>query len=450
MERNPLDRLAPRVVMRRMLAAAALAVPFVTGDLVLAGDTARESMVPGRVATYSSGPLELHTDLQPREARDLVRRLEGTLRRASRYWRRPCDQRIVCYVVDDLAAWPEDALPNPQARLVLQHVQGGMEILAARSQTPPEAHVYATSRRGIAEHELVHAYCLLAFGTCGPDWYKEGMAEMANHSRGGDRAVHCSRKVARLLRTDRATPIREIVEAGTFTQPIADRITAAAAPPSETEGGPDPWRSSDIAMVESARQSYHRSWALCHFLATNPNYNDRFRQLGIGYLSQTGVTFDQVFGPVERRLAFEFGLFLRNVDDGYRVDLCHWDWDAAFSTLAAGESKAVRILAARGYQPAGIAVTENQTYEYRADGSWTTCRRHRQTTADGSYFGRGSLEGVIFHDYELGKPFELGCGGSFVAQRTGKLYLRCRDDWQQLADNAGSVDVRLTLSSSGK
>jgi hypothetical protein len=441
-----LEGVTPRAVIQHATLASALVIAVIQGDATLAGDTGRGPHPSDRVVRHSSGQLALHTDLPAHEARAMLRRLEGTLRIAARYWHRPCDRRIVCFVVDDLTVWAEDDLPNPQARFVLQHVGGGMEILAADAQSPPQAHVYATSHRGIAEHELVHAYCLLAFGTCGPDWYKEGMAEMAYHRRAGDRAVRCSREVARLLRDGRETPIREVVEAGLLTRSIADRITEVAAPLAEREKGNLRWKPTDAALVQSARQSYHRSWALCHFLATSPNYKDRFQKLGLGYLAQPGMSFDQMFGPVEERLAFELGLFLRDVEDGYRVDLCHWDWDAPFAPLAAGESAAVRIMAARGYQPAGIVVTENQSYEYQAEGSWTTCRRHRETTADGSYFGRGSLEAVIFHDYELGKPFELGCRGSFVAPQTGKLYLRCRDDWQQLADNVGSVDVRLTLS----
>jgi hypothetical protein len=50
-------------------------------------------------------------------------------------------------------------------------------------------------------------------------------------------------------------------------------------------------------------------------------------------------------------------------------------------------------------------------------------------------------------DYSLGKPFEIGAGGSFVADQTGQLYLRCRDDWHQLVDNDGGVSVRLVRCS---
>ncbi len=53
---------------------------------------------------------------------------------------------------------------------------------------------------------------------------------------------------------------------------------------------------------------------------------------------------------------------------------------------------------------------------------------------------------MILAGYALGEPFELGADGSFVATQTGKLYLRCRDDWNRITDNQGAVEVRLQLS----
>jgi hypothetical protein len=372
-----------------------------------------------------------------------LRRLEGTLRRISQYWRRPLVHRIECFVVDDLANWPDDALPHPQAKIALRHVGGVTEISSSSSDSSPVADIYATSVQGIAEHELVHAYCLLAFGTCGPEWYKEGMAELAFHYSTGDRAVKCPPPVAEMLRLKRATPITEIVGAGEFTQPLAARFDEMNELGRASGDARARWQTSDDDLVHKARESYHRSWALCYFLSNNPNYRERFRQLGIGYLTRTGPSFEQVFARDADKLAFEFALFLRQIEEGYRVDLCCWNWDTEFTRIGAGEIKAVRILAARGYQASGITVSAAEEYGYVAAGRWRPCRRRPHMTADGDYFGDGCLEAVIVNDYELGEPFALGTSGSFAADRTGNLYLRCRDDWHALADNEGGLEVQL-------
>lgn len=439
-----IDLVRVRIVLHsRMLAlllatiAASFAEPAFSGDAVVARPPERP------ITKYTAGHLVLHTDLPSEDAQSLLRRLKATLRTLSSYWRRSCDRRIVFYVVDDLARWSDDALPNPNARVVLEHIGGAMELPARPSvDVALEAHVYARSP-GIAEHELVHAYCMLAFGTCGPDWYKEGMAEMARYQNTRKRAVRCPQRVVQMLRADRARPLQEFVHVGPFTKPIAERFRGGGKAHGGEQAEPILWQAEDDDVVRTARKSYHRSWALCYFLTNHPGYRDRFRQLGIGYLNQSGVDFTRFFQPVADRLAFEFELFLRDLDAGYRVDLCRWDWDSDFSPLAENEQRTVRVLASRGYQSSGLLVSENDEYEYVAEGRWSTCSRRPASTADGSYFGQGSLEGVILNGYDLGQPFEMGASGSFIAERTGKLYLRCRDDWNRIADNHGTMEVHL-------
>ena len=42
-------------------------------------------------------------------------------------------------------------------------------------------------------------------------------------------------------------------------------------------------------------QNYASRWALCHFLASNPNYSRQFRQLGRGFLAGKDVSFEQTY-----------------------------------------------------------------------------------------------------------------------------------------------------------
>jgi hypothetical protein len=421
-------------------------------SIALLADAALAEVTPGgtpmgRIATYAAGRLELNTDLPPGDAKALLKRMESTLRKISEYWRRPLSRRIVCFVADDLSNWSDESLPHPQAKIVLQHVGGGTDLRTVEDPSSQDqslvAHVYATSARGIAEHEVVHAYCMLTFGTCGPEWYKEGMAEMAFYYSTDSTAVRCPAEVAQLLRGQRAKSVGEIIGAGEFTQPIAARFHELNEAKEGHSVARSEWQARDSDTVSIARESYHRSWALCYFLSNNTNYHDRFRQLGICYLTGMEADFDKVFGPDAEKLAFEFELFLRDIEDGYRVDLCRWNWKKEFATIGDGETIDIRVLAARGYQPTGLIVAAGEDYDYASEGRWSACDRREPLTADGDYFGQGCLEAVIVTGYKLGEPFPLGTSGSFAAPRTGKLYLRCRDDWHALADNEGQVDVRL-------
>jgi hypothetical protein len=294
----------------------------------------------------------------------------------------------------------------------------------------------------VAEHELVHAYCHLTFGTCGPEWYKEGMADVAARSGRGGGAVNCPPEVVRLLRQERGKSIRDIVIARRFTEPIADRMDEIHEAQSTGDLAKNQWLAADDEIVAKARQSYDWSWSLCHFLCNNPNYRDRFRMLGMGYLSQSDVSFQQLFGPVADQLMFEYGLFLRDVDNGYRVDLCGWDWQQEFLEIEATETISSLVKASWGYQPSRLLVSAGQEYDYTAVGSWTTGAGRLETSADGDDNGRGRLIGVILQGYSLGEPFELGAGGSFVARNGGRLYLRCGDAWHELGDNAGRVTIQ--------
>ena len=46
--------------------------------------------------------------------------------------------------------------------------------------------------------------------------------------------------------------------------------------------------------------------------------------------------------------------------------------------------------------------------------------------------------------------YRVGTHGSFKAPVDGDLVLRCRDAWNELADNSGSLKVRLKTKGAGK
>ncbi len=369
---------------------------------------ARFSDEPRKPRDVRSAHFLLHTDISDRQARILLDKLETMYGLLVQYFRRQPRAPIRCYVVRQLEQWPLGLFP-PEAVAKIQNKEG--VTITRRLGDQVESIVYSCDRHGVVQHEAVHAFCALTFGSTGPTWYAEGLAELGNYWKKGQRAVDVPPVVITYLKTTRPRTLAEIVAPGQISG--------------------DSW------------QAYAWRWALCHMLMYNPNYSGRFRALGIGLMTQRpGVSFQSVYGSVAREISFEYDFFVKHVDNGFRADLVAWNWKARFRTLRRGAKRTVNVQAARGWQPTTVAVRAGQRFRYLAQGSWKLDALEA-VSADGRPDGKGKLMGVLFANYELSEPFELGAQGTWTAPQDGWLYVRCRDSWSQLGDNSGSV--RLTI-----
>ena len=376
-------------------------------------------------ADFTSPHFLIHTDLSAAEAKELLTRLETMLGLISGYWGRPPSGIIECYVVKDLSNWPEGSIPSPQGRAqieagagitITQRVTQGNRFLA-------KAIVFASADRNTPQHEAVHAYCGQTFGRTGPVWYSEGMAEMGSYWKKGETAVNCEPEVVQYLRSAEPKSLDAIVNGEEFTG--------------------DSW------------QNYAWRWALCHLLANNPNYSARFRPLGLAILTGQPVTFEQTYGAMATEICFEYLFFLKHFDIGYRADLCAWDWKKKFKPLRVG-TITTNVAANRGWQPTGIEVSEGDRLVYAADGTWKLAKNSPAVNADGAEGGAGKLMAMVMKDYSLegsikledylSEPIELGTDGDFAVPQAGNLHLRCGDGWNELADNSGSIKVKLKKS----
>lgn len=369
----------------------------------------------GRPWLYRTRHFAVQTDIPREEAEELLQRLETMLVLISKYWGRPNSQSIDMYVVRDIEKWPPGSLDPKGLQSILtgggvtfgqsrQNSQTG-EVLASR------AVVYATADHGTPQHEAVHAYCILNFGRTGPTWYSEGMAEMGRYWKDKQDAVICDPEVVQYLKSQPPKRLTDITS------------------PAERTG--DYW------------QNYAWRWALCNLLANNSNYAPRFHPLGMALLNAQRTSFEDVYGPMAEEISFEYELFLKHFDNGYRVDLCSWDWKARFNPLQSRPINA-KVKAAAGWQPSRLLVKSGQRIEYSTIGTWSLSKDGEKLTAAGAPDGTGRLVGVLFKDYKLSEPFELGAEGTFMAPSEGKLYLRCRDDWAGLGDNAGEITVKFS------
>lgn len=364
---------------------------------------------------YRSRHVVLHTDLDAARATDQLAEMETLLAALAVYWRRPPRHTITCYLVDDLAAWPDASLDPEGRRKIAQRagitltetLRDGQHKLSARST------VYASAAGGALRHELVHAYLEQNFPQQGPLWFAEGMAEVGQYWAPGRRGVHCPAWMIKHLRSARPRSVAE--------------ITAGQG----TTG--DSWRE------------YAHRWAVCHLLVHHAEYSTRFRQLGEAFVAGQPASFAEAFADVLPRIEFEYALFLHNLTPGYRVDLCRWDWAARWSDPADGVVES-QVAAGRGWQASGAVVRGGARYAHSAPGRWSlgAASGSSQTVdADGDALGQGRLEGAVLAGRELGAPFVLGRRGDWTAPQAGQLYVRCRDAWHSLADNDGQLMLRI-------
>ena len=366
----------------------------------------------------------LYTDISPRSAKVLLDKLETMYGFLARYYRKKPREVIECYVVSDLekfrgklpaigvAKIAEDAGVTASQQWALMK---GNRVKGKRTQSI----VYSCDDHNVVQHEAVHAYCNMAFGTSGPTWYSEGMAEIGNYWAPEQQAVRIEPAVIAYLTTAEKKKMADIVAAGQITG--------------------DSWKA------------YAWRWALCHLLFSNPNYSKRFRELGINVMMEKKDSFDRAFGDVKDKISFEYDQFVANFDNGYRADLCVWQWIDVPKPLV--KHAKVTVNAKQGWQASSVLLQKGQKYDFvcptvknesgkRVQQTWQISDLQKPVSAQGNPRGEGKLIGVILKKYELGEPFEIGAKSvGFVASESGQLYLRCQEKWSALSDNDGQINV---------
>ena len=322
------------------------------------------------------------------------------------------------FIVHDLNVFPAGTFAEPAGVAKIREGAGVCFNLSLGSQR--KATLYSCVDHGVIQHECTHGFCHMTFGSTGPTWLSEGVAELGNYWQDGEQAVEIDPVVMAYLQ--RSAPKRSLLE--------------IATPGREPAGS---W------------QDYAWRWALCHLLANNPNYSDRFKPLAVGLMEgRPDLSFTSVYGPAARELSFEYEQFLLTVGNGYRADLTAWSWKAKFRPLtASGGSVKASIEAAAGWQASGLQVEKGVMYEAAADGTWRIAAAGAEVDANGDEAGHGRLVGAVLQggekdgDYILSAAIPLGTRQAFVAPADGRLFLRCDDDWTQLADNVGELTVTL-------
>jgi len=371
---------------------------------------------PQAARVLKSEHFVLYTDISDRSAAVLLEKLERMYSLVGKYYTKRPRKAIECYVVSELANFP--GLPGD----AVESISSGAGVTHSRQLIDTrkgdivdvESIVYSCDDHGVVQHEAVHCFCNLAFGSAGPVWYAEGMAEMGQYWKPEELGVNVDPVVIDYLTNSEKKPLDEIVKAGQITG--------------------DSW------------QAYAWRWALCHLLAAHPTHAQKFRKLGVEMMiEKEGASFDTCYGDVARQLAFEYDQFVRNFGNGYRVDLCAWDFQTECSKIVGTERIRREIKAAGGWQPTTLELEKGKSYDYVTQGTWQVTKDGTELDGNGDEAGNGQLVGAIFTTvagrYQLSEPIELSAKGTLVAPASGHLFVRCQEDWTELSDNAGELKV---------
>ena len=357
----------------------------------------------------------LHTDISPRSEKVLFEKLDQMVELISAYYRRRPRQPIECYVVSVPQLWVSSGkIPKYGMYKILRREGVTMSSsVTINNVKHTKAVVFSCDDHGVVQHESVHAFCNETFGSAGPIWYAEGMAEVANYWKKDKLAVDIDPVVMDYLSNNESHSLEHLLR------------------PNQKTG--DSW------------QAYAWRWALCQMLVQNPNYNKQFKKLGLDLMAQGRepgpISFDSYFANVREKIEFEYNLFSKNFGNGYRIDLCTWDWDQKPRKIPAGKRAKWTVDAQKGWQTTPVFLEAGVSYDIAAQGEWKTGADQQPINAQGNQDGDGRLVCAIFKDYELSDVIELGTLTTFTPKTSGQLVFRCREKWTRLEDNSGELTV---------
>lgn len=288
-------------------------------------------------------------------------------------------------------------------------------------------------------HEGTHSFMFARFGTCGPPWYSEGLAELLGTHRydGGELTLgYFPARREQFLNWGRIKIVSDAVQAD---RSLGIDEILAYPPDAHLQNEPYGW-----------------CWAIAAFLDGHPRYRERFRQLTRELKARDfNAQMRQLFADDWSELNLEWQLFIREVEFGYDLERNAVEFRAA---KPLGDSpQRVALAADRGWQSSGIrlaadteyAITAAGRYQIAAEPKIWWCEPGGVTIRYYRGYPLGMLMALIMPD-DAGAtwpaPTPIGSSSTLRIGAAGTLYFKINDSPAELADNAGSLEVTLRIA----
>lgn len=294
-------------------------------------------------------------------------------------------------------------------------------------------------RRHLLLHEGVHSFMNTVLGSCGPAWYREGMAELLGTHLWRDGEL----KVGYFPISRDETPMwgRIKIVRDAFAARRAKRLPDVLAYDPATEPGNEPygWCWAAAALLDGHPRYQQRFRSLAK-IVQQPDFNDRFRRL-------LGSDWD---GLLE-----EWQVFVADLEYGYDFQRTAIDFARGKPLDIAGAEIIVR--ADRGWQNSGVRLEAGVDYEIVAEGRYQVATQPQiwwcEPNGVSIRYYRGRPLGILLAAIRPEKPASgpcpflvptsVGLKATLAPKQSGTLFLRINDSAAELADNSGTLTVKV-------
>lgn len=292
-------------------------------------------------------------------------------------------------------------------------------------------------------HEGTHAFCHFNFGTLGPPWLAEGLAEFLAVHRWKEGRLEMAARVTDKTQLEYWGRVKLIQEAWYQGQP-KQLAQVMAFPP----------------QAFPATDAYAWSWAAVSMMSQNPNYSQGFQEL-VQELSAipTSEWNDRLREALPRSVGqqeTEWQVAVREMDYGYDFARSRIQWST--NQAIPGDELVVELPADGAWLETDL-ILETGAWKVHCEGRYQITIEEQTPVmsespgislayANGSRLGQvqaaiASPEGFFQASSPLTRPVEIGSRTQWQVNQGGRLYLRVNDDPTRLDDNQGTVTVGL-------
>ncbi len=298
-------------------------------------------------------------------------------------------------------------------------------------------------RRHLLLHEGTHWFMFRKFGSAGPPWLMEGMAELLATHRWQDGQL----QMGVIPRSGTDVPFWGRISL------INQQLNDGLAPSLETILRYD-------TRAHQSTDAYAWSWAAVVFFDNNPSTRKQFRELFTGRLRNDETPTRELLRAIQPRRSLiraEWAAMLTGLDYGFvpQRELVQLDHRAK----ALEGSTTMAVSATRGWQPTGITVAPGHVISVEATGRFQVGKTSKPwlCEADGvtlKYVNGQPLGKLIMAvaEPQTKEPefserlttIPVGSRSTITIERAGQLLIRINDNGAGLDDNIGELQVKFS------
>jgi hypothetical protein len=398
-----------------------------------------ERVAAAGIRKLSGKHLTIYTDLPAAEAGNLPALFDAAIPRWCEYFgvdaAKLADWKIVGHVMQDKERFVQAGLYSDALPPFPNGYSKGSQFWIY--DQPSEYY-----RRHLVLHEGTHCFMNRWLGGSGPPWYMEGIAELLGTHRGDAEKLALA-----------------VMPAASDEVPYWGRIKIIRDEQAAGRG---------MSLVEILRYDNHAHlrngpygwcWGAAAFLDSHPATREAFRGLKTKVKDRTiefSLEFLRQLEPAWPAIKEDWQLFVLNADYGYDFARAAVQHLPETRPLPA-DGATVKLATDRGWQSTGYILEAGRAYAIEATGRYDVasgppawpCEAGGITLRYERGLPLGMLLAAVRPEVQngpvtpLAQPTPIGLSGTITPAETGVLYLSINERAAGLADNRGSLRVKV-------